>query len=82
MTAFKKYTPPPTILAALILTCAMLVLASCCPPPVVIKPDPTLTMPVERVDLLVGDTVRDLGEKFEQRGLAIDTANKQLDGMR
>lgn len=39
-------------------------------------------MPVERVDLLLGDTIRDLGEKFEERGLAIDTANKQLEGMR
>ena len=47
-----------------------------------IKPDPALTMPVERDDLLPGDTVRDLGTKFEKRGLAIDTANKQFEGMR
>lgn len=39
-------------------------------------------MPVERVDLLSGDTVRDLAEKFEERGLSIDTANKQFEGMR
>jgi hypothetical protein len=39
-------------------------------------------MPVDRADLLEGDTVRDLGEKFEERGLAIDTANKQFEGMR
>jgi len=48
----------------------------------VIKQDAALAQPVERYDLLEGDTVRDLAQKYELRGLSIDEANKRFEKIR
>lgn len=47
-----------------------------------VRPDPTMTQPLEVHPLIEGDTVRDLAEKYELRGLEIDTANKRFEKMR
>ena len=39
-------------------------------------------MPVDRPDLIEGDTLRDLAEKFENRGMSIDEANKRFEKIR
>jgi hypothetical protein len=41
-----------------------------------------MTMPIEDHPLYEGDTVRDLAEKFELRGLGIEEANKRFEKMR
>lgn len=58
-----------------------LVLAGCCEP-IVIKPDVTFTQTLPTHSLVEGDTVRDLAEKYELRGLEIETANKRFEKMR
>jgi len=60
------------------LTFAILVLAGCSSDPIRVKPNGALTIPAEKVELIEGDTVRDLAEKFELRGMSIDEANKRF----
>ena len=59
----------------------MLVLAGCSKT-VVIKPDPNMTAPVDKHEVLEGDTVRDMAQKFEWNKLSIDEANKRFEKMR
>lgn len=47
-----------------------------------IRPAPDLMMPLEMHNLIDGDTVRDLAEKYELRGLRIEEANKRFEKLR
>ena len=63
------------------LICVILVLTACSST-VVVKPNQALLTPLEKPELIEGDTVRDLAAKFEKRGEVIDEANKRFEELR
>lgn len=63
------------------LICVTLVLTACSSA-IVVKPNQALLTPLEKPELVEGDTVRDLAEKFEKRGEVIDEANKRFEELR
>jgi len=67
---------------ALTLLFPILALAGCCSDPIVIRPSPAMITPVDDYPLTEGDTVRDLAEKYELRGLSIEEANKRFKKLR
>lgn len=81
MTELRKSKLPTTRLGVLMLLFPMLALAGCCGP-LIIKPDQALTTPIDTHDLIDGDTIRDMAEKYELRGFSIEEANKRFEKMR